>query len=141
MQGENIVNSRGKVIDVAGGIDNENQNIIVTTRTNKMSQRWTIVYVDEDKGTPKKGSYMQDIGFYALRPFYIESLAGGKRFVSLMGNNAVISKQTGEVNQQFYFDPATMSIKTKSQNNRSLNIANNGRSTNLELNSSSGQWW
>jgi hypothetical protein len=58
MQGENIVNSRGKVIDVAGGIDNENQNIIVASRNNKVSQRWTIVYVDEDKPRPKKGDYM-----------------------------------------------------------------------------------
>jgi hypothetical protein len=66
-----------------------------------MSQRWSIVYVDEDKAAPKKGDYMQDLGFYALRPFYIESQAGGNRFVSLMGNNAVINPQTGEVNQKF----------------------------------------
>jgi hypothetical protein len=56
-----------------------------------MSQRWTIVYVDEDKAAPKKGDYIQDVGFYALRPFYIESQAAGKRFVSLMGNNLVIN--------------------------------------------------
>jgi hypothetical protein len=141
MTGENIVNSRGKVVDVAGGIDNENQNIIVSTRTNKMSQRWTIVYVDEDKPAPKKGTYMQDVGFYALRPFYIESQAGGKRFLSLMGNNAVISKQTGEVNQQFVFDPTTMTIKTQSQANRSLAIDGNGRSTNLDIDGTNGQWW
>jgi hypothetical protein len=41
-----------------------------------MSQRWSIVYVDEDKAAPKKGDYMQDVGFYAMRPFYIESQAG-----------------------------------------------------------------
>jgi hypothetical protein len=108
------LNSRGKVIDVAGAIDNENQNIIVSTRNNKMSQRWTIVYVDEDKGAPKKGEYVQDLGFYALRPFYIESQSGGNRFVSLMGNNVVINPQTGEVNQKFTFDPSTMTIKTLS---------------------------
>jgi hypothetical protein len=138
MVGENIVNSRGKIIDVAGGVDNENQNIIVSTRNNKMSQRWTIVYVDEDKPAPKKGTYMQDLGFYALRPFYIESLAGGGRFVSLMGTNVVINPQTGEVNQKFFFDPTTMTIKTSSMSNKSLNIASNGGSTNLEVNSSSG---
>jgi hypothetical protein len=38
-----------------------------------MSQRWNIVYVDEDKPAPKKGEYMQDVGFYVRRPFYIES--------------------------------------------------------------------
>jgi hypothetical protein len=92
------VSARGKVIDVAGGLDNENQNVIVSSRTNKMSQRWSIVYVDEDKPAVKKGDYLQDIGFYALRPFYIESLAGGNRFVQIVSNNAQISAQTGEVN-------------------------------------------
>jgi hypothetical protein len=56
-----------------------------------MSQRWTIVYVDEDKPAPKKGEYMQDVGFYVRRPFFIESKAGGNRFVSLMGNNVVVN--------------------------------------------------
>jgi hypothetical protein len=86
------------VIDVAGGIDNENQNIIVASRNNKMSQRWTIIYVDEDKPAPKTRDYMQDIGFYVNRPFYIESKAGGSRFLSLMGTNVVINPQTGEKN-------------------------------------------
>lgn len=58
------MNSRGKVIEVAGGIDQENANIIVSTRTNKINQQWTIVYVDEDKPEPKKGQYNQDFGFY-----------------------------------------------------------------------------
>jgi hypothetical protein len=120
------VNSRGKVIDVAGGMDMENQNIIISQRTNKMSQRWNIVYVDEDKGAPKKGSYNQDMGFYVNRPFYIESKTAGHRFMTVMGNNVVISKQTGEANQKFYFDYDTMTIKTQSQANRSLNIQNNG---------------
>jgi hypothetical protein len=53
--GENLVSSRGRVVDVAGGVDNENSNIIVASKNNKMSQRWTIVYVDEDKPAPKKG--------------------------------------------------------------------------------------
>lgn len=84
------MNSRGKVIDVAGGLDNENQNIIIANRNNKMSQKWSIVYVDEDKAAPKKGQ-LSDLGFYVRRPFYIESKAGGHRFLSLMGNNVVVN--------------------------------------------------
>jgi hypothetical protein len=49
------VNSRGRVIDVAAGLDNEGQNIIVASRNSNMSQRWSIVYVDEDKAPPRKG--------------------------------------------------------------------------------------
>jgi hypothetical protein len=64
----------------------------------------------------------RDVGFYALRPFYIESQAGGNRFLSLMGSNVVINPQTGEVNQKFIFDPSTMTIKTQAQSNKSLNV-------------------
>ena len=109
-------------MDVAGGIDNENQNIIIAKRNNKVSQQWTIVYVDEDKPAPKFKDYVQDIGFYALRPFYIEALGGGGRFATLMNNNVVITGQTGEKNQQFKFDPATMTIRTEAMSNRSLHI-------------------
>jgi hypothetical protein len=63
-----------------------------------MSQRWTIIYVDEDKPAPKKGEYMQEVGFYALRPFYLQSELPGARFVSVFNNNIVINSQTGEVN-------------------------------------------
>jgi hypothetical protein len=58
-----------------------------------------------------------------------------------MGNNVVVNPQTGEANQKFEFDPTTMTIKTLNQGGKSLNIASNGRSTNLEVNSTNGQWW
>lgn len=135
------MNSRGKVIEVAGGIDQENANIIVSARTNKINQQWTIVYVDEDKPEPKKGQYNQDFGFYVMRPFYIQSQTAGARFLTLMGSNVVISAQTGEANQRFYFDQTTKTIKTAAQANRSLDIASNGRSTNLQVGVTSNVWW
>jgi hypothetical protein len=58
-----------------------------------------------------------------------------------MGSNVVISAQTGEANQKFYFDQATKTIKTAAQANRSLDIASNGRSTNLQVGVTSSVWW
>jgi hypothetical protein len=58
-----------------------------------------------------------------------------------MGSNVVINPQTGEANQKFYFHQATMTIKSVAQPNRSLNIASNGGSTNLEINSTQEKWW
>jgi hypothetical protein len=60
-----------------------------------MSQKWTIVYVDEDKPEPKKGQYNQDFGLYVERPFYVESNLGSKRFLDLLGSNIVIKARTG----------------------------------------------
>jgi hypothetical protein len=35
-----IVNDKGKVLDVDGGIDAENRNIIVHAKHGKVNQRW-----------------------------------------------------------------------------------------------------
>jgi hypothetical protein len=131
LKGDNIVNEKGKVLDVAGGLDNEGQNIIVYSSNNKINQRWTIVYVDEDKPEPKKGQYNQDFGLYVERPFYIESNLGSKRFLDLIGNNVVIKSRTGYATQQFYFDQTSKTIKSVAQNRKSFDIASSGRSTNL----------
>jgi hypothetical protein len=58
-----------------------------------------------------------------------------------MGSNVVISAQTGEAKQIFYFDQTTKTIKTAAQANRSLDIASNGRSTNLQVGVTSSVWW
>jgi len=58
-----------------------------------------------------------------------------------MGSNVVISAQTGEANQKFYFDQTTKTIKTAAQANRSLDIASNGGSTNLQVGVTSNVWW
>jgi len=46
-QGDFIVNERGKVMDVQGGVDAENRNIIVHAKHGKVNQRWSVIYVDE----------------------------------------------------------------------------------------------
>jgi hypothetical protein len=39
-EGALIVNEKGKVVEVSGGLDNENQNIVVGNKNNKVQQRW-----------------------------------------------------------------------------------------------------
>jgi len=46
----NIKNA--KVLDVAGGVDGEQKNVIVHQAHGKVNQQWDIVYVDEWKGEP-----------------------------------------------------------------------------------------
>jgi hypothetical protein len=137
----NIVNEKGKVLEVHGSHDVENRQVIAWKKHNGISQQWDIVYVDEQKPEPKKGQYNQDFGFYVMRPFYIQSQTAGARFLTLMGSNVVISAQTGEANQKFYFDQTTKTIKTAAQANRSLDIASNGGSTNLQVGVTSNVWW
>ena len=72
-QGAFVVNERGKVMDVSGGKDYENQNIQVWNKHGKINQQWDIVYVDEYPEEPKKGELNSDFGLYVDRSFYIVS--------------------------------------------------------------------
>jgi hypothetical protein len=71
--GEFIVNEKGKVMDVDGGLDNENRNIIVHARHGKVNQRWKVIYADEYPGEPKKGELNEKFGLYVERDFYVVS--------------------------------------------------------------------
>jgi hypothetical protein len=55
VKGEYLTNERGKVVEVDGGIDNENRNIVVNNKNSKVEQRWKVMYVDEYPGEPVKG--------------------------------------------------------------------------------------
>jgi len=51
----NIVNEKGKVLDVHSGLDVDNRQVIVWNRHNGLNQQWDIMYVDEQKPEPTKG--------------------------------------------------------------------------------------
>lgn len=87
VKAENIVNERGQVIEVQGGADKENQNIIVYTRNNKMSQRWSIEYADAAAPEPKEGELDKDFGLRVDKPFWIESQLGTKRYLDIEKDN------------------------------------------------------
>ena len=63
----------GKVMDVSGGSDTENRNIIMYPKHGKINQQWDIVYADEWKGEPGKGELNEEFGLYVERPFYVIS--------------------------------------------------------------------
>ena len=68
-----VVNERGKVLDVQGGVDAENRNIMIYNKHGKINQQWDIVYVDEWKGEPTKGQLNKRFGLYVERDFYVVS--------------------------------------------------------------------
>jgi hypothetical protein len=41
------VNEKGKVLDVSGGVDQEDRQIIVWNKHGKINQQWDIIYADE----------------------------------------------------------------------------------------------
>jgi len=73
LDGAFIVNEKGKVLDVHGGIDAENRNVIVWTKHGKINQQWDVIYADVYPEEPKKGELNTKFGLYVERPFYIVS--------------------------------------------------------------------
>jgi len=82
-------------MDVSGGNDRENQNIILWNKHNGLNQQWDIVYVDEMKPEPKKGELNTDFNLYVERPFYISTAMASGRFLDVVGNNMVIKTRNG----------------------------------------------
>jgi hypothetical protein len=136
----NVVNEKGKVMDVSGGRDAENQNIIVWKRHNGLNQQWDIIYKDEWKGEPTKGQLNKEYGLYVQRPFYIQTQMGSKRYLDLVGRDFVIKTSNGRTTQQWYFHQQSLTIKSKS-NNQSWDIKNSGKTNNMQVWSTNSGWW
>jgi hypothetical protein len=140
-QGAFVVNEKGKVLDVAGGVDSENRNIIVHPKHGKINQQWDIIYVDEWKGDPKKGELNEDFGLYVERDFYVVTQLSSNRYLDLVSNrNMVIKTSNSRNTQTWYFDQKSLTIKTR-LNNQSWDIKNSGRTSNMQIWSTNSGWW
>jgi len=108
----NIVNEKGKVLDVHSALDVENRQVIVWNRHNGLNQQWDIVYVDEQKPEPTKGQMSPKWGFIVGRPFYIVSeLKSNRHLTNLYGHqDSIIKYANGNKNQQFMFDQKTRTL-------------------------------
>jgi hypothetical protein len=122
MKGAFITNEHDKVVDVSGGVDSENRNIIVHNKHGKINQQWDIVYADEWKGEPTKGQFNDRFGLYVERDFYVVSKLPSGRYLDLINNrNMVIKVSNGRNTQKWYFDQRSLTIKTR-LNNQSWDI-------------------
>jgi hypothetical protein len=96
------VNERGQVLDVSGGADRENQNLIVWSRHNGKNQQWDIVYADQPE--PK-------ISFQPNKPFVIINQMAGKRLLTLQGKNFIVQQRNNSPEQLFKYDPVSSTVK------------------------------
>jgi hypothetical protein len=104
-------------MDVHGGVDAENRQMIVWNKHGKINQQFDIIYVDEYPEEPKKGELNEDFGLYVERPFYIVSALPTNRYLDLINNrNMVIKIPNGRNTQIWYFDQKSLTIKTKLNN-------------------------
>jgi hypothetical protein len=141
MKGYFLVNEKGKVMDVHGGADQENRDIIVWNKHGKINQQWDIVYSDEWPDEPKKGELNESYGLYVERPFYVVSQLNSNRYLDLINNrNFVIKTPNGRNTQVWYFHQQSLTIRTK-LNNQSWDIQNAGKTRNMQVWSTNSGWF
>jgi hypothetical protein len=136
-----IVNEKGKVMDISGGLDRENQNIIIHNKHGKINQQFDVIYEDEWKEEPVKGEFSKDFGLYVERPFYIVTQLASHRYLDLINNrNMVIKTPNARNTQIWYFHQQSLTIRTK-LNNQSWDIQGSGKSNNFQIWSTNSNWW
>jgi hypothetical protein len=128
-------------MDVQGGQDTENRNIIVWNKHGKVNQQWDIIYADQWKRDPIKGELNKDFGMYVERSFYVITRMGSGRYLDLINNrNFVIKTKNGRRTQLWYFDQRSLTIKTR-LNNQSWDIKSSGRTNDMQIWSTNSQWF
>jgi len=141
MDGAFLVNEKGKVMDVSGGVDAEQRNIIVYRKHGKTNQQWDIVYADEYPEDPKKGELNNDFGLYVERDFYIVSQMKSNRYLDLLNNRQMVIKTpNGRNTQTWYFHQQSLTIRTR-LNNQSWDIKNAGRTRDMQIWSTNSGWF
>jgi len=141
MKGAFITNEHNKVVDVSGGVDSENRNIIVHPKHGRINQQWDVVYADEWKGEPGTGEFNDRFGLYVNRDFYVVSKLPDGRYLDFVPRRTMLIKvSNGRKSQRWYFDQKSLTIRTRS-NNESWHIGNNGRSNNIVIWSTNSGWW
>jgi hypothetical protein len=141
VDGAFITNERGKVVEVSGGVDAENRNLIVYNKNGKVNQRWRVIYADEYPREPIKGELNKKFGLFVERDFYIISALDSHRYLDLINNrNMVIKTPNGRKTQIWYFHQPSLTIRTR-YNNQSFDIKSSGRTNNMQIWSTNSGWF
>jgi hypothetical protein len=78
-----------KVLDVAGGRDQEGSNVQLWRRNKSKAQQWKLIYVDKAE-KPKVKGFDKEFGMERNRPFYLVSKLSMERVVECWGANNII---------------------------------------------------
>jgi len=64
-------------------------------KSNKVYQKWKIIYVKDMPAEPKKGELNKQFNFIVERDFYLQTLMKSGRYLDRLGNNVVLKTPNG----------------------------------------------
>jgi len=120
---EHFVNEKGQVLAIQSKLDTENRQVVRENKNDEDYQKWTVRYVDVTGPFPTSG-YSKNWGMHINRPFHIQTQMSSGRFLDHISNRMVIKTRNGRPTQEFYFDYATRTIRSKGYNNYALDVRN-----------------
>jgi hypothetical protein len=120
----------GRVMEVHGGVDTENRDIVMSTFNGKKEQQWDLVYAKDWKGEPTTGQWNREYGFIVNKDFYIISLLGQGKYIDYVGRDLVLKTQNGRASQKWYFDQPSRTVRGRSVN-QSIEIKSSGKSSDM----------
>jgi hypothetical protein len=140
-----LVNEKGKIVEVQGPIKDADQNNryikLTTDKKQSLTRLWRIVYVKDMPKELKKGQMDRDFGFRVNKDFHIVSKMGEHRYVDLISNNVVLKTPNGFKSQVWFFDNNTKTIKSRRTTSYSLQIASSGTGNKALITSTNSRWW
>jgi hypothetical protein len=97
-----------RALDVAGGKDEEGNNVQAWKINGSKAQKWKVVYVKDAKAIQTKG-LNKNFGLEIERPFYIVSKMWMNRVVECVGASNLVLKtmRNNYRGQQFFLDDKT----------------------------------
>jgi hypothetical protein len=94
------------------------------------------------KPEPGKGELNEEYGFYVERPFFIISAIGENRYMDVVDERNVVIKTANEYDsQKWWFDQKSKTIKNVMFEDKSLDITNGGRSSDIQVWKTNGNWF
>jgi hypothetical protein len=106
--GQYLTNERGLTLDAE--LDTHNRQTYFRAKdTKKISQKWTLVYMDEYKPI-KKGNFVSEYGLFHERPFYIQSALPTGRYLENVAGSAIIKTFNSQKGLEWKFDFYSKSI-------------------------------
>jgi hypothetical protein len=97
-----------------------------------------VYYSDELPAEPKKGD--THWGMMIDTPFYVQMASGGGRFLDIVGTNMVVKTRNGYTSQQWTYDYKSRTIKSVKYG-KSWDIANSGKSNNMQVYNTNSKWF
>lgn len=127
-------------MDINGNVDAEQRNIEIYPKHGKINQQWDLIYTDEWK-ILKKGDLNEDFGMYIERDFHIVTQLKSNRYLSTVNKlYMVIKVPNGFKSQIWYFDQASLTIKSR-ENNLSWNMKDSGTHKEMQVFRTSSGWF